>query len=179
VVVVKNYQGPRLDSSSSVPLPPIKSGTPGLPEEVEAAEVDEKDRAVDEAIKAVVAEWQQKENDINCNGSNINSNPVGSIESEDKTAARDQDVEEDDVNSITSGPDKTEEIKVPVEGKDNEEKSKSSGPDITDEKEEQKEEEKEVNSNTAEGDPKKAIVEEEEDEDEVDDAVAVQGEEET
>ena len=72
VVVVKNYRGPRLDSHSEISSSPIaptfkavKMKEPEEPEE--ELQVDEKVREVDEALRAVVEEWNREENDVNSN----------------------------------------------------------------------------------------------------------------
>ena len=172
VVVVRNYQGPPMVPDT--PSPSVKSETPAPPEvkeKKEAAEgeekVDEKDRAVDEAIKAVVAEWQQKENDVNCNDSK--SDHVDSDNSKDGTVAEGQEGKRIEVNSNLSDPEKTEEVKVPVEGEDDVETVKPSEPD-PDKTECQQEENQ---------DPSEAeiMAVDDDEEEEVDDAVAVAEEE--
>ena len=77
VVVVKNYQGPRLDPQTEIPRSPVaptfKAEERKEPEEHEEpeeeveVEMDEKTREVDEALRALVEEWNREGNDLNCN----------------------------------------------------------------------------------------------------------------
>ena len=75
VVVVKNYQGPRLDPQTEMPSSPVaptfkaeeKKEPMGPEEPEEEIQVDQKTREIDEALRAVVEEWNREGNDVNSN----------------------------------------------------------------------------------------------------------------
>ena len=159
VVVVKNYQGPRLDPETETPTAPIapifkaeeKKEEPEDPEE--DLQVDEKVREVEETLRAVVEEWNREENDVNSN-----------LTKEQRTKSKlveEKKTEKDKALTEVQDEKCCEERKIsvlsPAEGKYEVEKK-----------------EKDINSNASAVHRDKA----EEEEDVVDDAVVVTAEEE-
>ena len=85
VVVVKNYQGPRLDPQTDTPASPmaptLEAEEKKEPEaQEEEQQVDENVREVEEALKAVVDEWNREENDVNSNLMKEKRNDISLVE---------------------------------------------------------------------------------------------------